>query len=100
MKGKIGYHNNHIDEETLELAVVKAIEMLSDNVDLLHSKWEEILAENRLLDKHYSMALSDLLRQEQTDFNHSDMCRVLDHVRIGLDGEITVCFLEGTEVAL
>lgn len=67
---------------------------------LLDVNWENILAENRLLDKHYSMALSDLLRQEKIDFNPSDMYRVLDYIRIGFDGEITVRFLEGTEVDL
>ncbi|MGT2866335.1 site-specific recombinase resolvase [Streptococcus fryi] len=67
---------------------------------MLDVNWENILAENRLLDKHYSMALSDLLRQEKIDFNPSDMYRVLDYIRIGFDGEITVRFLEGTEVDL
>ncbi len=42
----------------------------------------------------------ELLRKEQIDYNPSDMCRVLDHITIGLDGEITVRFLEDTEVDL
>ncbi|HEM3563640.1 TPA: recombinase family protein [Streptococcus suis] len=100
IKGVEGCYSSHLDEATLEQIFLKALELLSENIDLLDGKWEKILAENRLLDKHYSMALSDLLRQEQIDFNPSDMCRVLDHIRIGLDGEITVCLLEGTEVDL
>ncbi|ANM47637.1 site-specific recombinase [Streptococcus phage phiJH1301-2] len=58
------------------------------------------MTENRLLEKHFSMTLSDLLKQEQIDFNYSDMCRVLDPISIGLAGDITVRFLEGTEVDL
>lgn len=100
IKGVEGCYSSHLDEATLEQIFLKALELLSENIDLLDGKWEKILVENRLLDKHYSMALSDLLRREQIDFNSSDMCRVLDHIRIGLDGEITVCFLEGTEVDL
>ncbi|WP_420067840.1 recombinase family protein [Streptococcus suis] len=100
IKGVEGCYSSHLDEATLEQIFIKAMELLSENIDLLDGKWENILAENRLLDKHYSMVLGDLLRQEQKDFNPLDMCRVLDHVRIGLDGEITVRFLEGTEVDL
>ncbi|WFA77121.1 recombinase family protein [Streptococcus suis] len=100
IKGVEGCYSSHLDEATLEQIFLKALELLSENIDLFDGKWENILAENRLLDKHYSMALSDLLRQEQIDFNPSDMCRVLDHISIGFDGEITVRFLEGTEVDL
>lgn len=100
VKGKIGCHNNHIDEETLELAVVKAIEMLSDNVDLLHGKWEKILSEGRLLDKHYSKALAELLKRERWVFDAEEMCQVLDHISISENGQLTVTFLEGTEVEL
>ncbi|HFU4025520.1 TPA: recombinase family protein [Streptococcus suis] len=100
IKGVEGCYSSHLDEATLEQIFLKALELLSENIDLLDDKWEKILAENRLLDKHYSMALNELLRQEQIDFKPSDMCRVLDHISIGLDGEITVRFLEGTEVDL
>ncbi|HEM4928126.1 TPA: recombinase family protein [Streptococcus suis] len=100
IKGVEGCYSSHLDEATLEQIFLKALELLSENIDLLDGKWEKILAENLLLDKHYSMALSDLLKQKQMDFNPSDICRVLDHIRIGLDGEITVRFLEGTEVGL
>lgn len=100
MKGKVGCHNNHIDEETLELAVVKAIEMLSENVDLLHGKWEGILSEGRLLDKHYSMALADLLKRERWVFDTEEMCQVLDYISISENGQLTVTFLEGTQVKL
>ncbi|WP_420794841.1 recombinase family protein [Streptococcus equi] len=100
IKGVEGCNSRHLDEATLEQIFIKALELLSENIDLLDGKWEKIVAENRLLDKHYSMALSDLLRKEQIAFNPSDMCRVLDHIRIGLEGEITVRFLEGTEIDL
>ncbi|HEM2542538.1 TPA: recombinase zinc beta ribbon domain-containing protein [Streptococcus suis] len=100
VKGKIGCHNNHIDEDTLELAVVKAIEMLSDNVDLLHGKWEEILSEGRLLNKHYSMALEDLLKREIWGFDAEEMCQVLDCIIISENGQFSVVFLEEIEVEL
>ncbi|MCW6659481.1 hypothetical protein NHG25_03195 [Aerococcaceae bacterium NML191292] len=89
-----------MDETTLEQIFLKALELLSENIDFLEGKWEKILEENLLLDKHYSMVLNELLRQEHIDFKPSDMCRVLDHISIGLDEEITVRFLEGTEVDL
>ncbi|MFH0422673.1 hypothetical protein ACHBIF_01465 [Streptococcus sp. A11] len=100
IKGVEGCNSRHLDEATLEQIFITALELLSKNIDLLDGKWEKILAENRLLDKQYSMALSDLLKQEQIDFNYSDMCRVLDPISIGLAGDITVRFLEGTEVDL
>lgn len=100
IKGVEGCNSRHLDEATLEQIFIKALKLLSENIDLLDGKWEKIVAENRLLDKHYSMALSDLVRQDQVGFNPSDMCRVLDHISIGLEGEITVRFLEGTEVDL
>ncbi|CQR24982.1 prophage LambdaSa04, site-specific recombinase resolvase [Streptococcus varani] len=100
IKGVEGCYSSHLDEGTLEQVFIRALELLSENINLLDGKWEKILAENHLLDKHYSMVLSDLIRQKQIDFNSSDMCRVLDHITIGLDGEITVRFLEGTEVDL
>lgn len=100
VKGQIGYHNNHIDEEIHELALVKAIETLSDNVDLLHGKWEKILSEGRLLDKHYSIILGDLLKREVWEFDAGEMCQVLDHINISENGQLMVVFLEGTEVEL
>ena len=54
VKGQIGCQNNHIDEELLEKAVVMAVELLSENIDLLHGKWKKILEENRPLEKHCS----------------------------------------------
>ena len=49
---QIDCQNNHIDEETLEKAVVMAVVLLSENVDLLHGKWNKILEENRPLEKY------------------------------------------------
>ena len=64
IKGVEGCYSNHLEENTLEQIFLRALELLSENIDLLRSKWEKILAENRLLDKHYSMALGELLRKE------------------------------------
>ncbi|WP_456300482.1 zinc ribbon domain-containing protein [Streptococcus merionis] len=100
IKGQIGCHNHHIDEETLELAVVKATETLSDHVDLLHGKWEEILSEGRLLDKHYGIILGELLKREVWEFDAGEMCQVLDHISVSENGQLIVVFLEGTEIEL
>nr|WP_238142143.1 recombinase family protein [Streptococcus suis] len=100
VKGQIGCQNNHIDEETLEKAVVMAVELLSENVDLLHGKWNKILEENRSLEKHYSTKLADMINKPSWEFNSNEMCQVLDSVTIAEDGQITVRFLEGTEVDL
>lgn len=47
VKGQIGCQNNHINEETLEKAVVMAVELLSENVELMHGSgirfWKKIV---------------------------------------------------------
>ncbi|MFM0900228.1 recombinase family protein [Streptococcus suis] len=100
VKGQIGCQNNHIDEETLEKAVVMAVELLSENVDLLHGKWNKILEENRLLEKHYCTKLAEMINKPSWEFDLYEMCQTLDSITIVEDGQITVRFLEGTEVDL
>ncbi|HEN0711919.1 TPA: recombinase family protein [Streptococcus agalactiae] len=100
VKGQIGCQNNHIDEETLEKAVVMAVELLSENVDLLHGKWNKILEENRPLEKHYCTKLADLINKSSWEFDSYEMCQVLDSITISEDGQITVLFLESSEVEL
>ena len=100
VKGLIGCQNNHIDEGTLEKAVVMAVKLLSENVDLLHGKWNKILEENQLLEKHYSVLLAKLINKDCWEYDYFEMCQVLDSILISEDGQITVRFLEGTEVDL
>jgi len=100
VKGQIGCQNNHIDEGTLEKAVMMAVKLLSENMDLLHGKWNKILEENQLLEKHYSVLLAELINKECWEYDSFDMCQVLDSILISEDGQITVRFLEGTEVDL
>lgn len=100
VKGQIGCQNNHIDEETLEKAVVMAVELLSENVDLLHGKWNKILEENRSLEKHYSTKLAEMINKPSWEFDSYEMCQALDSITISEDGQISVKFLEGTEVDL
>ena len=100
VKGQIGCQNNHIDEETLEKAVVMAVKLLSENVDLLHGKWNKILEENRPLAKHYISKLAEKINMPSWEFNTYEMCQVLDSITISEDGQIAVKFLEGTEVDL
>ena len=100
VKGQIGCQNNYIDEETLEKAVVMAVELLSENVDLLHGKWNKILEEKRPLEKHYSLKLAEMINKPLWEFDYHEMCQILDNIIITEDGQITVRFLEGTEVDL
>ena len=39
VKGQIGFQNNHIDEETLEKAFMKAVELLQENRNDVLDKW-------------------------------------------------------------
>ncbi|MGT2968661.1 MULTISPECIES: resolvase [Streptococcus] len=77
-----------------------AVELLSENVDLLHGKWNNILEENRPLEKYYSMLLAEIINKPLRTFDSFEMCQVLDSITIVEDGQITVRFLEGTEVDL
>jgi site-specific recombinase, resolvase family, putative len=42
VKGQIGFQNNHIDEETLEKAFMKAVELLQENRNDVVDKWEKL----------------------------------------------------------
>ena len=75
-----------------------AVKLLSENVDLLHGKWNKILEENRLLEKYYSVLLAKLINKDCWEYDSFEMCQVLDSILISEDGQITVRFLEGTEV--
>ncbi|MFM9319615.1 hypothetical protein [Streptococcus sp. ST16] len=77
-----------------------AVVLLSENVDLLHGKWNKILEENRPLEKYYSMKLADIVNKISWEFNSYEMCQVVDNITIAEDGEISVKFLEGTEIDL
>lgn len=74
VKRQIGCQNNHIDEEKLEKAVVMAVELLSDNVDLLHGKWNKILEENCPLENRYSTKLGNMINKPSWEFNSIEMC--------------------------
>lgn len=100
VKGQIGCLNNHIDEEMLEKAMVIAVELLSENVDLLYEKWNKFLEENRLLEKYYKKLLADIINRTSWVFDSFEMCQVLDHISILKNGQHIVAFLEGTEVEL
>lgn len=77
-----------------------AVELLSDNVDMLHGKWNKILEENCPLENRYSTKLGDMINKPSWEFNSIEMCQVLDNIIIAEDGQITVRFLEGNEVDL
>ena len=61
---------------------------------------EKILEENQLLEKHQSMILATLINKDYWEFDSFEMYQVLDSITITEDEQITVRFLEGTEVEL
>lgn len=100
IKGQIGCLNNHIDEEMLEKAVMMAVSILKENRELLQSKWNKLIETDSRLKQYYSNRLRDIVSRKKWDFNGIEMCRILDSINISEKGEISVKFLEGTEVNL
>lgn len=99
VKGIQGCTNRHIDEETLQKAFLKAIEVLRENKGKLEEKWANF-SEEQKLEKCYATQLKILLDSEREVFEGRKMCQVLEKVTLGDDGSITIKFLEGTEVNL
>ena len=100
IKGQVGCLNNHIDEEMLEKAVMMAVSILKENRELLQSKWNKLIETDSRLKQYYSNRLRDIVSRKKWDFNGVEMCRILDSINISEKGEISVKFLEGTEVNL
>ena len=100
IKGQIGCLNNHIDEEMLEKAVMMAVSILKENRELLQSKWNKLIETDSRLKQYYTNRLRDIVSRKKWDFNGVEMCRILDSITISEKGEISVKFLEGTEVNL
>jgi DNA invertase Pin-like site-specific DNA recombinase len=99
VKGIQGCTNRHIDEETLQQAFLRAIEILHEKKEQLLEKWNS-LNEEQKLEKYHAAQLKRLLDSEQEVFDGRKMCQVLEKIMLGEDGSITVKFLEGTEVNL
>lgn len=99
VKGIQGCTNRHIDEETLQQAFLRAIEVLRENKGKLEEKWANF-SEEQKLEKYYATQLEELLGSDQKDFNGRKMCQVLEKITLGEDGSISIKFLEGTEVNL
>ena len=100
IKGQVGCLNNHIDEEMLEKAVMMAVSILKENRELLQSKWNKLIETDSRIKQYYSNRLRDIVSRKKWDFNGVEMCRILDSINISEKGEISVKFLEGTEVNL
>lgn len=100
IKGQIGCLNNHIDEEMLEKAVMMAVSILKENRELLQSKWNKLIETDSRLKQYYSNRLRDIVSRKKWNFNGVEMCRILDSITISEKGEISIKFLEGTEVNL
>ena len=54
IKGQIGCLNNHIDEEMLEKAFMKAVGQLQKHRSDVVAKWQKLEQGTNLLYKHYS----------------------------------------------
>lgn len=98
VKGVMGCSNNHIDEEMLEKAFMKAVSILRDHKADVLDKLDRLSKGDNLLHKHYAKFMNGLL--DLDNFDSTIMCQVLDHISISESGQITVTFLEGTEVDL
>ena len=92
-------NNLHIDDELLQQAFLRAIEVLRKNKGKLEEKWASFSEEQRL-EKYHATQLKELLDSEQEAFDGRKMCQVLEKITLGEDGSITIKFLEGTEVNL
>ena len=100
IKSQIGCQNNHINEEMLETIFLRAIEELKDNKNLLFERWKRIQEEGNLLEQMYGDRLKHLMSQENLEFNGEVMCQILDHIKLTIDGSITIVFFEENEVTL
>lgn len=98
VKGYIGCQNNHIDEEMLEKAFMKAVVLLQDHRSDMVAKWQKLEQGSSLLHKHYAKQMYQILDLDK--FDGVIMNQVLDHISISEAGQIVVTFLEGTEVDL
>ena len=99
VKGVRGCTNRHIDEETLQQAFLRAIEVLRENKEKLQEKWNNF-SEEQKLEKYHAAQLKELLDSEQEAFDGRKMCKVLEKISLGENGSISIKFLEGTEVNL
>ena len=98
IKGQIGCLNNHIDEEMLEKAFMKAVRLLQEHRSDMVAKWQKLEQGANLLHKDYAKQMYQILDLDK--FDGVIMNRVLDHISISEAGQIVVTFLEGTEVDL
>ena len=98
LKGQIGCLNNHIDEEMLEKAFMKAVGLLKEHRSDVVAKWQKLVQGANLLHKHYAKQMYQILDLDK--FDGVIMNQVLDHISISEAGQIVVTFLEGTEVDL
>lgn len=99
VKGIQGCTNRHIDEETLQQAFLRAIEILRENKEKLQEKWDNFNEEQKL-EKYHAAKLKETLNSNQEEFNGRKMCQVLEKISLGEDGSTSIKFLEGTEVNL
>ena len=99
VKGIQGCTNRHIDEETLQQAFLRAVEVLREKKEKLRDKWDNFREEQKL-ERYHAAKLKETLNSNQEEFNGRKMCQVLEKISLGEDGNITVKFLEGTEVNL
>ena len=99
-KGQVGCQNNHIDEGMLEKAFMMSVSILKENRELLQSKWNKLIENDSRLKQYYSNRPRDIVSRKKWNFNGGEMCLILDGITISEKGEISVEFLEGTEVNL
>jgi len=94
----LGCSNNHIDEELLEKSFMKSVSMLQAHKADVLDKLVRLSKSDNLPHKYCSTFVKQLLELEH--FDSTIMCQILDNITIPESGQVTVTFLEGTEVDL
>jgi DNA invertase Pin-like site-specific DNA recombinase len=101
-KGVMVCPNRHIDEETLEKALIISWNSLLDGKEEMLKKWELKAEFGKPLDQYRALQFSELIETEKkikkisTDF----ILKTLDNIRIYDSGRLIVKFMEGTEIEL
>lgn len=100
VKGVLGCNNRHVEESTLEKAVVMAWNGVLENKEYFLQKWEaqeqgvDLLKVYRAKDFREMVDMSLLSGRIDTNF----MLRVLDCIKVFENGQLLVVLLDGTEI--
>lgn len=84
----------------LEKAFMMSVSILKENRELLQSKWNKLIETDSRLKQYYSNRPRDIVLEKNGILMGGEMCLILVSITISEKGEISVKFLEGTEIEL